>query len=394
MKEIKVTCKGVTKRVKLRELIALQKNLKVLTQDSYKKFKKNILRFGIMRPVVIWVKPSGEKCILDGHQLVNTLKVMENEGYTVPDLPVVEVEAKDEREAYARLLALASQYGELDTGGLYEVIETQVQDLQAVMQYFQFPRFDVDKFLREFYIDTDVEVIEDEETDVELFKEIKKKTPSVREGDVFLLGKHRVICGDVFDKNHIQLLMGDKKADLIIADPPYDLEDHSWFQNVLRIANPQSCQIFVWYSDKKQVELAHDYKDFFNYFLVMIKKSSILSSKMPASAHALIAYYRVGKSKFYNLHDAFSTCIYTDYYRKRDDAIPHMKPPSLFGEIIKHFSAPDDIIVDFFAGSGAVLMACETTSRRCYAIEKDPFKVEYILKRFQRFTGTPPQKIS
>jgi len=166
MKEIKVTCKGVTKRVKLRELIALQKNLKVLTQDSYKKFKKNILRFGIMRPVVIWVKPSGEKCILDGHQLVNTLKVMENEGYTVPDLPVVEVEAKDEREAYARLLALASQYGELDTGGLYEVIETQVQDLQAVMQYFQFPRFDVDKFLREFYIDTDIEVIEDESTDI------------------------------------------------------------------------------------------------------------------------------------------------------------------------------------------------------------------------------------
>jgi len=163
MKEIKVTCKGVTKRVKLRELVALQKNLKVLTQDSYKKFKKNILRFGIMRPVVIWIKPSGEKCILDGHQLVNTLKVMENEGYIIPDLPVVEVEAKDEREAYARLLALASQYGQLNSDGLYEIIETTSQQLEQVLQYFMSPNFDPDKFLQGYY-----ETPEEEEEPLEL----------------------------------------------------------------------------------------------------------------------------------------------------------------------------------------------------------------------------------
>jgi len=117
MKKIEVKNK-VEKRISIEKLQNFQGTLKELSRNKYEKLKKSILKYGFRIPIFIW----GNN-ILDGHQRVFVLKQLKNEGYEIPEIPVVEIEAKDLQEAKKLLLLINSRYGKITEEGLYEFIQ-------------------------------------------------------------------------------------------------------------------------------------------------------------------------------------------------------------------------------------------------------------------------------
>jgi len=125
---IPITCKGSTS-IPLEELNNFQGNLKSLPQDSLTKLKKSILKHGFSFPVFVW-----GNSIIDGHQRTYALSELIKEGYSISALPVVEIEAKDKKEAAEKLLVLNSQYAKITQDGMMEFVDTYEIDLAGLTE--------------------------------------------------------------------------------------------------------------------------------------------------------------------------------------------------------------------------------------------------------------------
>lgn len=147
-KIIRVTCTPA-ETCALDDLVVIQGNLKTLMKDRYEKFKRNIIKHGICEPVSIW-KNDGKIKILNGTQRTRTLTLMRDEGYTIPPIPINPIEAKDEKEARLKLLALVSQYGELTDEGLYEYMTESHIDI-AELDDYEFQNLDSKEFSDSYF---------------------------------------------------------------------------------------------------------------------------------------------------------------------------------------------------------------------------------------------------
>jgi hypothetical protein len=197
-----------------------------------------------------------------------------------------------------------------------------------------------------------------------------------KRGDVWLCGKHRVMCGDSTKPEDVAKLMAGCKDDLTFADPMFDSDDLSWLQ----IAR-QNCSggILVMHRDKMAGRISTDVD--FRYFLLNYYSFGFaLSASMPQLAHHLIAV--LGKPKFNCLKDGFKTVIPEQMERNR--FMPYQKPVRLVSECIAHYSQSGQIVFDPFLGSGTSLVACEKLGRVCCGCEIDPAILDIALKRFQK----------
>lgn len=132
------------------ELEVIQGNLKDLSEENYTKLKKEILELGFSSPIHVWLS-SGKKFVLDGTQRTKTLKKMRTDGFFIPRLPIVEIEANDVKEAKKKVLALTSQYGEITSQGLYEFMAEADLQMPEVEDSFRFPEVDFESFKSNFF---------------------------------------------------------------------------------------------------------------------------------------------------------------------------------------------------------------------------------------------------
>lgn len=153
MDEIKITC-NVQDRISYKNLIVIQGDLKSLSQDGYQKLKKSILKHGIHSPCYVWQDPNdgGELKLLDGTQRVRTYGQLEAEGYVIPNVPIVRIDAPDINMAKQILLTLVSQYGKIEGQGLYEYALGAGISIEQLHD-FDFPDFDIDHFEVNFFKD-------------------------------------------------------------------------------------------------------------------------------------------------------------------------------------------------------------------------------------------------
>lgn len=152
MKTIRITCKtGFI--ADIGDLLVLQNDLKDLTKENYEKLKKEILTEGFDAPFFIW-QDHETKWILDGTQRYRVLSKLRNEGYEIPPLPIVPIEAKDILEAKRKLLGFASQYGNMTSQGLYEFISTANIPFEEMDSRFRFPEIKNDEFKAEYFEET------------------------------------------------------------------------------------------------------------------------------------------------------------------------------------------------------------------------------------------------
>lgn len=143
-KEVAIRCTGAAV-ISINQLTDFQGKLKKLSEESYIRLKQSILSLGFSFPVIAW-KYRNKTFILDAHQRVATLRRMQTEGYSIPELPVVWVEAKDQQEAARKLLAATSQYGEIKVDGLHDFMKEYKLEMPDLENSFKFPEVDFESF--------------------------------------------------------------------------------------------------------------------------------------------------------------------------------------------------------------------------------------------------------
>jgi hypothetical protein len=144
MPVINITCQG-TRYVPIEDLEPFQGNLKVLTKKESDKLKRQIVHLGFSFPVFVW-----KDSILDGHNRIFAVQELKSEGYTIGDIPVVDIEAKNRQEAAEKLLALNSHYARITDEGLYEFLSENCLDIKDLALDLSLPDIDMDKFLKGF----------------------------------------------------------------------------------------------------------------------------------------------------------------------------------------------------------------------------------------------------
>lgn len=209
-------------------------------------------------------------------------------------------------------------------------------------------------------------------------------TPKTKPGQVYVLGTHRVMCGDATEGDDVLKLLESDQPRLIFTDPPFDLKEYDYLRPFFEIE--KDLEVLIWMDDKGTKELCQDsrYGKFFIGFYPITFNSPSRFPNQPMMSHRLINHFRKGKSNFQNLRDAFATVH--ELVLRKDGMVRQEKPLDLPRRFIMHYTRPGEQVLDLFGGSGSTMLACEQLQRNCLTMEKDPLTVDKIIKRYEKMT--------
>ncbi len=355
---------------------------------EYEKLKRSIEQFGYVEPV-IWNKQTGR--VVGGHQ---RLKVLIDSGITEVDVVVVDMNTEKEK---ALNIALNKISGEWDTDKLALVIA----DLQGADFDVSLTGFDPEELDDLFRDDVKGGVKEDDfDVDAELNKPIFSKA-----GDLWMLGEHRLFCGDSTKPETYELLMNGKHAQLVVTDPPYNVDykgtagkikndkmAEDQFEQFLLAAYSQmyesmadDASIYVFHSDSHGLAFRKAFEEagFYLSGCCIWKKQSLVLGRSPYQWQhepVLFGWKKKGKHQWYTGRKE-STIWEFDKPKKNADH-PTMKPVALVAYPIMNSTMTGYLVLDPFGGSGSTLIACEQTGRTCYTVELDEKFCDVIVKRY------------
>lgn len=364
---------------------------------EYQKIKKSILEFGFVSPLVV----NKDMTVIGGHQ---RLKVLQELGYKSVECIIVDLDKTKEK---ALNIALNKISGEWDTDKLESLLqELEIEDFDMELTGFDFD--EIDEILK------DLTGSKEDNFDVEKALE-EIENPITKKGDIWLLGTHRLMCGDSTLKENIDKLINNKQIDLILTDPPYNMgysgagimkeTTHNVRERIKNIIDFNAYSIKYLSSMNignvcifTSKDLIKDYLEIFKEWkfnlLVWVKTNNppmINNNFLPDIEYLL--YFHRGKRIWNNGLKPMS--IYSKCYvssrqegqRGVGDLHPTMKPIDLLVDKIKILSKENGIILDLFGGSGSTLIAAEQTKRTCYMMELDPKYCDVIVKRWEKLTN-------
>lgn len=211
----------------------------------------------------------------------------------------------------------------------------------------------------------------------------KPTSTKVKTGQVYMLGNHRVMCGDATKGDDVLALIESDQPRLIFTDPPYDLKEFNYLRPFFEVQT--DIEVLIINSDLGTMGLLDEYKKYFkNFFIMKLHTSPIGYGNQPLMEHRIISHFRKGKSNFLNLMDGFGT--FHEIVLTKSGLTRQEKPISLPRRFIIHYAKPEEIVLDLFGGSGSTLIACELTGRNCLTMEKDPLIVDLIINRWKNAT--------
>jgi len=309
--------------------------------------------------------------MIDGH-LRAELAIKNKE----KSVPVKYVDLSEEEEAKALLtLDPITAMAEADKEKLAELLQTVTSDNEDVKKL-------LDGIGKEYKIQTK----KAEEDDYEPPEEIE--TDIVR-GDIFQLGRHRVMCGDSTCLEDVERVMDGKKADMVFTDPPYDMPNELLEKAFMITENFSDLQFWMG-ADKQQIYLCNKFNEKFTHFFVHdFKMGTLISNNQPMQRHNLISKF--GNKKCNNLKDAFCTVIQvaTTRNNSKEHKLFRMgKRVELPATFIEHYTQQNDIVLDVFGGAGSTLIACEQLGRQARIIEIIPEYCQIIKDRYEKYIGS------
>lgn len=360
---------------------------------EYEKLKNSILTFGYVEPV-LWNKRTGN--IIGGHQ---RYKVLVELGEKEIDCVVVDMDSENEK---ALNIALNKVSGDWDKDKLMLLIE----DLQGVDFDVSLTGFNSAE-LDDLFKDSLKDNIKEDDFDVE--EELKKPAIS-KLGDLWLLGEHRLICGDSTNPKTYEDLMDGKLANLTITDPPYNVNyegtagkikndnmgNQAFYDFLLasfqgmETVMAKDASIYVFHADTEGLNFRKAFSDagFYLSGTCIWKKQSLVLGRSPYQWQhepVLFGWKKKGKHNWYS--DRKQTTIWEFEKPKKNKDHPTMKPVALVAYPILNSSLTNCIVLDPFGGSGSTLIACEQTDRICHMIELDEKYADVIVKRYIEQVG-------
>lgn len=384
--------------VPVEKLIPYANNARVHSPEQILKLRSSLREFGFVNPVII----DANFGIIAGHGRVAAAKA---EG--INEIPCVLVDYLTEAQKKAYILA--DNRLALDASWDEELLRIELEALKEMDFDIQTIGFD-DLELDNLFIDTG-DVAED---DFDVAAELEKPCVA-KAGDIWTLGRHKVICGDSTAPETYSKLLGDAKVSLVVTDPPYfvnldsssgkitndDLNDadgyaflRTTFDN-LSNAMAKDASIYVFYATAKG-RIFHDAFEDAGFKLaagLVWKKDSLVLSRTDWKFNhepILYGWKRDGKHIWYG--DQKQTTVF-EFDRIKNSQTegfghPSNKPVALIAYLLNQSSKPKDFVLDGFLGSASTLIACEQLGRTCYGIELEPKFVDVAVERYASAVGS------
>ena len=380
--------------VDINKLIPYVNNARTHNAQQINKLRSSLREFGFINPVII----DRDFNVIAGHGRIMAAK---EEG--INEVPCVFVDYLTEAQKKAYILV--DNRMAMDAGWDEELLKVEIEALQAEDFDLSLTGFDESE-LAGFFDTADDAKEDDFDVDAEL-----EKPPVTKSGDLWLLGNHRLLCGDSTKEESYTLLMNSKKANLVVTDPPYNvnyqgtagkikndnLENDKFYQflfdafTCMEKAMADDASIYVFHADTEGLNFRKAFADagFYLSGTCIWKKQSLVLGRSPYQWQhepCLFGWKKNGKHQWYS--DRKQTTIWEFDKPKKNGDHPTMKPVPLIAYPIKNSSMSNCIVLDPFGGSGSTLIACEQTNRICHTIELDEKYCDVIVKRYIEQVGT------
>lgn len=388
---------------------------------------ESIRNFGFKIPVVI----DANDVIVCGHTRIKAAKKMGLE-----QVPCVIADDLDEEKIRAFRLVdnKTAELAEWDP-------ELLMEELAAITD------LDMTQFGFEDQEELDPDSVEDDDFDEgKALDEIKE--PKTRKGDIYILGDHRLLCGDSTSSEDVNRLVNGQLVDLLLTDPPYNIDYEGKTKDKLKIENDKManedfiaflCSVFsnaktvmkegasfyIWYASTAAAEFINGLRAAdleLREVLVWVKNIFCLGRQDYQWRHELCLYGWKEGAAHYFINDRTQSTVFDytidyenaklkdlrDHYRQLMEFSsvlyeekpsinamhPTMKPIPLMARSIKNSTRKGEIVLDLFGGSGSTLIACEKTKRKCLMMEFDPKYCDVIVKRWEDLTGEKADRIN
>ena len=370
-------------------------NPRKLTPKAIEKVAESLKQFGFRQPIVV----DNDNIIVVGHTRYQASRKL---GYTQVPITKINNLTKEQINAYRIADNRTNEEAEWDD----ELLALEIKDLE--MKDFDISLTGMDK------PELDKILFEEKQgnTDDDEVPEAPEE-PITKPGDIWQLGNHRIICGDSTLPETYQKLLADKKVDLYLTDPPYnvayvgktkdaltiqnDKQTDDQFQEFLKNAFTNSTEylklggsFYIWHSDSEGLlfRLAvNDANLKLRQTLIWSKNTMVMGRQDYQWQHEPCLYgWKEGASHTW-YSDRKQTTILNFERPTSSKLHPTMKPVKLISYLINNSTKQEDIVLDSFLGSGSTLIACEKLQRICYGIELDPKYCDVIIKRWENFTG-------
>lgn len=375
------------------ELIPYVRNARTHSDAQVAQIAASIREFGFLSPILV----AEDNTILAGHgRLAAALKL------GLKKVPCVKENHLTETQKRAYIIA--DNKLSLNAGWDNELLAVELSELEGADFNLDLLGFDEAELSSIFDADKDVN-----EDDFDVEKELEEPCFS-KTGDMWTLGRHRIICGDATKLETYKTLLENTKVNLVVTDPPYNvnyegsagkikndnMENDKFYQFLfnsfvnMEQAMADDASIYVFHADTEGLNFRKAFQDagFYLSGCCIWKKPSLVLGRSPYQWQhepCLYGWKKKGKHKWYAGRK--ETSVWEFEKSKKNADHPTMKPIALLAYPIKNSSMTNSLVLDPFAGSGSTLIACEQTGRVCYAIELDEKYCDVIVKRYIEQVG-------
>lgn len=381
--------------VDINKLVPYVNNARTHSPEQINKLRSSLREFGFINPVII----DKDYGIIAGHGRVIAAR---EEG--IDKVPCVFVDYLTEAQKKAYIIA--DNRMALDAGWDEELLRVEIEALQAEAFDVSLTGFD-EKEITDLFKDTQ-DTVKDDDYDLTAALE---KAAFVKKGDVWVVGRHRLLCGNATNAEDVDKLCNSKRVNLILTDPPYGVsfksssgltiqndsmkneEFYSFllaaFKNMVSHLEPGG-SAYVFHADTEGLNFRRAFIDAGLHLAgccIWVKNSLVLGRSDYQWQHEPVLYGFLKNGKHHWYSDRKQTTIWNFDKPKRNENHPTSKPLDLLSYPLKNSTQENAIVLDTFGGSGSTLMACELSNRICYTMELDEKYASVILRRYAEDTG-------
>lgn len=381
---------------KVEDLIPYARNARVHSDAQVAEIAASIKEYGWTNPILL----DGNSGIIAGHgRLMAARKLGMDE---VPTIDIIGL-----TDTQKRALILADNKMALNASWDEDMLKLELADLVgggAEGLVTGFSQDEIDELIGTFDPTSEVEEEELPEPPQE---------PKSKPGDLWILGNHRLLCGDSTSPDDVARLMGDDRADLWLTDPPYNVSYTGKTKDALTIQNDEmddesfrrflvsayfaadsvlkeGAAFYIWHADSEGFNFRGACRDIgwkVRECLIWVKNAFVMGRQDYQWKHEPCLYgWKEGASHNWFSDRSQSTVL--EFARpNRNGEHPTMKPVELFRYLIGNSTRKGQVVLDSFGGSGTTLIACEDIGRKARLIELDPAYCDVIIERWQKFTG-------